>query len=238
MTPLFKLSATADWNFKLTHNLQVSSISPQNDLQVTGINLKENWSMAIKNAIILGNNSDQAIKSMEFFDLVVDQLESHNLTTTLAPEFRDSVVIRNIVIPLSHAAKDQTSWHHQVRLMNHRLEYHEISRIFDHMAAWYHIITKTRGPTVILESNVRLLRTLPYHLPRNSIIGLDTGGKLHEHNLNYKVMPGVWAYSIDQFAARKMFDRVIEQGIREPLELMFRADQQLIVLGSSCARQV
>ena len=232
MTPLLKLSATADWNFKLKHNLRVSSINPQNDLTVKGLNLEENWSMAIKNAIILGNDSDQAIKSVELLNLVVEQFESHNLTTTLAPEFRDSVVIRNIVIPSSHAAADQKSWHHQVRLMNHRLEYHEISRIFDHMAAWHHIITKTRVPTVVLESNVRLIRTMPYHLPRNSIIGLATEGKLHEHNCNYKVMPGVWAYSIDQFAARKMFNRVIEQGIREPLELMFRADQQLIVLGT------
>jgi len=30
----------------------------------------------------------------------------------------------------------------------------------------------------------------------------------------------------------------MEQGIREPLELMFRADQQLIVLGSTARRVV
>lgn len=229
---------TSDWDFLTDHIGRISSIHPKNDMEVTGINLVKNWGATVRHAVIIKNShSDLAYKSAEFHKLEVIPIETHNLTTSLAVEYRDQVVFKNIVIPSGTPLSNGTSWHHQVKNMNHRLEYSEISRIFDHMAAWHHIITVSQTPAVIMESNVVLNKLIPYHLPRNSIIGLDTGGKLHIHNTNYRVMPGVWAYSIDQFAASRMFNRVIAQGIREPLELMFRADQQLIVLGT-CAYRI
>ena len=238
MKPVFSISSNDEWDVKIAHNLRSNRVNYYNDLAVKGLNLEESWAMIINRAMVIsGEGSELACESARAFGLDVDQIESHNITNTLAAEFRDSLVIGNIVIPLSHADMDQASWHHQVRLMNHRMEYAEVARVFDHMAVWHHIITRTRVPTIVLESRARLDESVPYHLPRNSVIGLDTGGELHQHNVNYRVMPGVWAYSIDQFAARKMFNRVLEQGIRDPLELMFRADQQLIVLGS-CAHRV
>ena len=237
MKPVFSISSLADWDSKISHNLRSNRVNYYNDLAVKGLNLEESWAMIIDRAMVIsGEGSELACESARAFGLDVDQIESHNITNTLAAEFRDSLVIGNIVIPLSHADVDQTSWHHQVRLMNHRMEYAEVARVFDHMAVWHHIITRTRVPTIVLESRARLDESVPYHLPRNSVIGLDTGGQWHIHNKNYRVMPGVWAYSIDVSAARRMFNRVLEQGIREPLELMFRADQQLIVLGSMAKR--
>ena len=228
----------SEWDLMVDHSYRISSVTPNNDLQVDGMNLVDKWTVDIKDALVIKNSpSQQAVTSADKCGLRVRTVDSYDLTTILPAEYQSSVVFKNIVAPPGHPASiNKTSWHYQVRNMNHRLEYKEISRIFDHMSAWNHIITVSRVPTIILEADVFLHSALPVHLPRNSVIGLDTGGQLHIHNKNYRVMPGVWAYSIDVSAARRMFNRVLEQGIREPLELMFRADQQLIVLGSMAKR--
>ena len=211
----------------------------RNDMTVTGMNLVEDWTVEIKHALVIGNGHTlKARWSARLLGLEVTELESHELTTTLPPDYRDRVEIKNMVLPIGYQCAHHGVWQDQVRNMNHRLEYREVCRIFDHMSAWHHIITQATGPAIVLEDDVTLKQALPVHLPRNSIIGLDTGGKLHVHNTNYRVMPGVWAYSIDHSAARRMFNRVMEQGIREPLELMFRADQQLIVLGDVATRSL
>lgn len=240
MRPLHTRSEyNSDWDYITDHRQRISSVTADNDMEVQGINLQEKWGATVQHALVINNSSStRARTSAQSHNLTVVDIETHDLTLMLPPEYRDQVKIRNLVIPKGHQlGPDTRSWHHQVRNMNHRLDYREISRIFDHMSAWHYIITVSRTPAVIMEANVELDRLIPYHLPRNSVIGLDTQGQLYAHNTNYRVMPGTWAYSIDQFAARRMFNRVMQQGIREPLELMFRADQQLIVLGS-CAHRV
>lgn len=232
MKPLSINTSTDSWDHVGDYALQ--GMNGYNHIEVEGLNFLENWTVRIQQAIIINNsNSDLAQTSAVEHGLKVIEMESFDLSINMPKKYRDELKIKNIVVPQSH---HRESWHDQLRIMNHRLEYHEVARIFDHMTAWSWIVGKLRTPTVILEANVWLHRMLPIHLPRNSVIGLDTGGELHVHNRNYRVMPGVWAYSIDQFAARRMFNRVMEQGIREPLELMFRADQQLIVLGNTASR--
>lgn len=217
--------------------IKLQCINPANDIGITGINLEESWTNDVQNAIVItGVGYESTVESAKANNIAVKVIESHDLTSTLAPEYRDSIEIKNIVIPASHNM-GSISWHHQVRLMNHRLEYREVSRVFDHMSAWHHIMTVDRRPTIVLESCARLDRIIPKHFPRNSIIGLDTQGEWSNYNCNYRVMPGVWAYCIDQFAARRMFNRILDQGIRDPIDLMFRGDQQLIVLGKSFAHK-
>jgi len=235
MRPLYFVNTSTDGWSGLGNDYVLQGIKSQNYMEVEGLNLLENWEVKIQQVIIINNsNNDIANKSSVHHKLTITELESYDLTCKLPNEYCNELKLKNILVPRSHA---QESWHNQVRIMNHRLDYSEVTRIFDHMTAWSQIVSKIRTPTIILEADVCLHHALPIHLPRNSIIGLDTGGQLHIHNKNYRVMPGVWAYSIDQFAARRMFNRVMEQGIREPLELMFRADQQLIVLGSRLASQ-
>ena len=233
MRPLYFVNTSTDnWELLATDYI-LQGINHMNNMEVQGLNLLENWELKINQVIIINNsNHDIAKKSAEYHNLKITELESYDLTCKLPSEYQSELKLKNIVLPHSHVRE---SWHDQVRIMNHRLDHSEVARIFDHMTAWSQIVSKIRTPTIILESSACLHHALPIHLPRNSIIGLDTDGQLHIHNKNYRVMPGVWAYSIDQFAARRMFNRVMEQGIREPLELMFRADQQLIVLGSQLA---
>lgn len=232
MRPLHINTSTDNWD--QVSDYAFHGINGQNHMEVEGLNLLENWEVKIEQALVINNSdNDIARKSAAHHGLRVIDIESYDLTCKLPNKYRNELKIKNIVTPQSHLHE---SWPNQVRIMNHRLDYSEVARIFDHMTAWSWIIGRIRAPAIILEADVCLHHTLPIHLPRNSIIGLDTGGQLHVHNRNYRVMPGVWAYSIDQFAARRMFNRVMEQGIREPLELMFRADQQLIVLGSTASR--
>lgn len=214
--------------------IKLLGVNSHNHFNVTGLNLEELWEIDIRNALVItGPGAELAVQSAQDWHLEVDLIESHDLTGSIPIKYRDSIEIQNIMSPTD---TDQPSWHHQIRLMNHLLDYREVTRVFDHMSAWYHVITRTQRATIVLESTARLDYPLYTHLPRNSIIGLDTKLKWLDHNRNYRVMPGVWAYSIDQCSARRMFNRVLEQGIRENLELMFRADQQLIVLDSRAHR--
>ena len=201
-------------------------IHPQIAMEVTGLGLSQSWSYAVQSAyIIQGPTFEDAVSSVKQLHLESIEIASFNFQYKL-PDYYTGIEIKNLVVPPEHTG---LGWVNHVRLMNHRLEYNEVARIFDHMIAWHYCMLTGR-PSIVLESNARL-DSLPkwYHL-RNSILGLDTAGKLHEHNSNYRVMPGVWAYAIDQFAAKRMFNRVMSQGIKDPLELMFRADQQMIVL--------
>jgi len=224
-------SLRRDWNILENHNIL---INPNNAMNVEGLKLISSWKYEITEAaVIQGPGMKDAVTSAESQKLTVKEFNSYNITENL-PDHYQQVEIKNIIVPEGHT---DTAWVNQVRLMNHRLEYYEVARIFDHMAVWNYCITKG-CPIVVLESISRLKSIPNIHIPRNSIIGLDTGGKLHRHNDNYRVMPGVWAYSIDQFSAKRMFNRVLAQGIRDPLELMFRADQQLILLEDHAYRVI
>lgn len=199
-----------------------------NNMTVGGLQLRSPWEYQRSQAVVIsGPTAESAVLSAQAQGLTVQQFESYNLVQQLPESYHAAVEIRDILVPTSHT---DTSWVQHVRLLNHRMEYFEVARIFDHMTAWNHCISIGQ-PVVVLESAARL-RSLPgqEHFPRNSIIGLDTQGQWHRHTENYPVMPGVWAYAIDQSAAKHMFNRVLSQGIRDPLELMFRADQQLILL--------
>ena len=213
------------WNLLENHSML---IHPQIAMQVTGLGLTQPWERSVQAGFVIrGPKFEGAVASIRAANLESIEIASYNFRDTL-PENYKGVEIKNLIVPPEH--KD-LGWVNQIRLMNHRLEYHEVARIFDHMTVWHHCMVKGQ-PHIVLEANARLTsRPDEYHL-RNSIIGLDTGGKLYEHNSNYRVMPGVWAYAIDQFAAKRMFNRVMSQGIRDPLELMFRADQQMIVLAN------
>jgi hypothetical protein len=201
-------------------------IGPRNAMNVSGLSLSHSWLYKIKEAaVIQGPDQQGAIDSAVKLNLTVTEFESYNLINHL-PAHYQKVEIKNIIVPSSY---NNTNWVNQIRIMNHRLDYQDVTRIFNHMTVWYHCITQG-APIIVLESNARLKSAPESHLPRSSIIGLDTDGEFYCYNTNYRVMPGVWAYSIDQFAAQRMFALVLTQGLRDPLELMFRADQRLILL--------
>jgi len=229
MKPLMPLSNY--WNMLEDHSML---INPRNEMQVNGLGLINSWDHKINAvSVIQGPGYEAARESARALNLDVAEFASYNFLTNL-PSYCQGVELKNLIIPPAHQS---LTWVNQVRLMNHRLEYHEVARVFDHMTIWHHCMVQGR-PHIVLESSARLDSLPMDFVPRNSIIGLDTGGKLHEHNTNYRVMPGPWAYVIDQFSAKRMFNRVLEQGIREPLELMFRADQHMILLKDHAHRVV
>jgi hypothetical protein len=207
-------------------------IGPRTLMNVEGLSFNHSWKFKINEvAVIQGREHRGAIDSAINLKLNVTEFESYNVVDSLPSHYKD-VDVRNIVIPPSYT---NSNWVNQIRIMNHRLDYQDISRLFNHMTVWLHCITKGT-PIIVLESTARLKSVPTQHLPRSSIIGLDTDGEFYCHNINYRVMPGVWAYCIDQFAAQRMFASVLVQGVREPLELMFRADQRLILLQSHAYR--
>ena len=150
MRPLHINTSTDFWDRVGEYAHQ--GINNDNHMEVQGLNLLENWAVKIKQALIINNSdSDLARTSAAHHGLDVVALESFDLSINLPPQYRDQLTIKNIVVPQSHPRE---IWHDQLRIMNHRLDYHEVARIFDHMTAWAWIFGQTRTPTVILEANV------------------------------------------------------------------------------------
>lgn len=205
------------------------SINMFNVTDVQGLRLENTWHRDHGLvAIIQGPSMSRARKSAENIELPVKEFQSFNFLDQLTTTDTRGIEIRNIVIP--HAYRDQDmEWVNHVRIMNHRLEYPEVARVLTHMTIWNHCVV-TGTPLIILEHDAVLDSSPGEHLPRNSVIGLDTKGTLTQVNTNYRVMPGVWAYAVDQFSSKRLFNHILSQGIREPLDLLFRADQRLIVL--------
>lgn len=212
---------------KINYNIDHSCIVPlERAIDVNGLSFENSWVYEINDAYVLrGPTFELATKSAQELALLVTEFDSFNLKE-VNPECYEKIDIKNILVPEKYKHLD---WLNRIRIMSHRLEYADVARILNHMVAWFYCTTKGT-PTIILESNARLLSKPHSHFPRSSIIGLDTKGKLHKHNNNYQVMPGVWAYSVDQFSSKRLFDSVMSNGMKEPLELMFCAHQRLILL--------
>lgn len=211
-------------------------INCYNITDVEGLRLENTWAHTYNQAaLVKGVKSAAARASAEKLGLSVSEFESFNFLDQLDSTVNTrGIEIRNIVVPAEYRG---LGWIDHVRVMNHRLDYSEVTRVLNHMAMWHHC-TVVGAPLIILEHDAVLDSTPVTHLPRNSVIGLDTKGTLTQVNTNYRVMPGVWAYAVDQFSSKRLFNQILSQGIREPLELMFRADQRLIVLKDHAHRTV
>ena len=211
-------------------------INVKNFHRVFGLNLFNTWGTRIDTACIIeGPQSSQAKDSVENFNLKIEDIPTFNLLESKENYINRDPVAKDINLlqcPKKYADQD---WVQHIRLYAHSLNYEQVSRILNHMAAWNYCILHGK-PIIVLEHNARLVYPHDVHLPESSIIGLATMGKAHKHNTGWSCMPGVFAYSIDAYAAKSLFNKVLENGIRDPLELMFRDDQYTIILEQKAIR--
>jgi hypothetical protein len=211
-------------------------INEKNFHRVFGQNLFNTWDLKIDTACIIdGPQSPQAKDSVEKFNLKIKNIPTFNLLESTDNLIRLDPVSDDVNLlqcPKKYADQD---WVKHVKLYAHTLTYEQVARIFNHMAAWNYCIVHGK-PVIVLEHNAKLIHPHNVHLPESSIIGLATMGKAHKHNQGWSCMPGVFAYSIDSYSAKSLFNRVLEQGIRDPLELMFRDDQYTIILEQKAIR--
>jgi hypothetical protein len=105
------------------------------------------------------------------------------------------------------------------------------------MIAWDYSI-RNNEPVVILENDAILYREHNFNSIRTNAITLLGDIKLHRHTDNWICGAGVYAYSVDFFSAKNLFNKVMAEGIVNPLELMFRFDEfDLIIQKKACRFQ-
>lgn len=119
---------------------------------------------------------------------------------------------------------DEYSWPYQVKISGQHLTYFDVCRIFNHMSAWDYSI-RTNKPIIILEHDAILHHKHEIMRPRFNSINMLSDMFYHQHNDNWVCASGVHAYALDCRAAKKLFNKIMDEGMINPLELMFRVDQ-------------
>lgn len=209
-----------------------------NTHKVIGMGLLNSWTTSIDTAcIIQGPQFDRARDSVLDHGIKVHEISNFGIYKKLPikdPRMHTVADFFEMIAP--RAYKDQ-DWLKQIRLTSHVMTMAQVSQCLSHIAAWNYSITQGK-PVIVMESFAMLKQAHTEHVPRNSIIGLAGSRGLIKHNLGWHCMPGVFAYSIDQFVAKRLLSQVMTHGIRDPLELMFRADQYMITLERKAVRKI
>jgi hypothetical protein len=118
----------------------------------------------------------------------------------------------------------ENSWPYQVKLFGQHLSYSDVCRIFNHMTAWDYSI-RTNKPVIILEHDSILHDRHDLMHPRFNSINMLSDIFYHQHNDNWVCAAGVHAYAIDCRVAKRLFNKIMSEGMINPLELMFRVDE-------------
>jgi hypothetical protein len=209
-----------------------------NTHKVTGMGLLNSWTTSIDTAcVIQGLEFERARDSVLSHGMSVHEISQFGIYKKLPikdPRMHVGADFFEMIAPRAYRDQD---WVKQLRLTSHIMTLAQVSRCLNHVAAWNYSVTEGK-PVIVMESTAILKQAHTEHVPRNSIIGLAGSHGLIKHNLGWHCMPGVFAYSIDQFVAKRLLSQIMTHGIRDPLELMFRADQYMIMLEHKAVRKI
>lgn len=118
----------------------------------------------------------------------------------------------------------ENSWPYQVKISAQHLSYYEVCRILNHMSAWDYSI-RTNNPVIILEHDSILHDRHDLMHPRFNSLNMLSDMLYHQHNDNWVCASGVHAYALDCRMAKRLFNKIMSEGIINPLELLFRVDE-------------
>ena len=197
---------------------------------VTGLNLMNNYDISISEiCIINGPNLKNITKELshleKFKTKTFTSFNMFNNMLDIDQSVRENTEISKIACPTEY--KD-LSWINHIKLMNHNMDYAQVTRILDHMVIWHYCIV-TGNPVILLETDATPFILVDTHFPRNSIISLSKNSEFYHLNDNWVCMQDVKSYVIDSFSAKTLFNNIMDNGITDPIELIFRIDKYNIV---------
>jgi hypothetical protein len=202
-----------------------------NSHTVTGLNLMNNFdhNRISKICIINGPQVETVKNKVDKLDnFSVEVFTSFNLFNNVwgvDESIRQNTEISKIACPPKYK---NLEWINHVKLMNHNMDYDQVTRILDHMIIWHHCIVGNE-PVILLENNANPHALISNHFPRNSVISLSADSEYYYHSDNWVCMKDVSCYGIDPFSANALFNEVMRSGIINPIDLMFRIDKQNVV---------
>lgn len=176
--------------------------------------LKVNWDIEVKDVLLIDSlTQNKTLSEQSAINLGYKVVTLEMFSSSWNTKNREFVLIN---------PNTDVSWVNSVINMNCSLGGTYVARILNHMLAWDYCI-KAGKPVIVLEAGSVINTPIHEHLPRNSIIDINNK-ELHYVNSNWACLKGIDCYGIDQFVAKKLFNHILDQGIRDPLHLMLRDD--------------
>jgi hypothetical protein len=193
---------------------------------VNGLNLSLVVEDIIDTALIISGphtmRAKQSVENLGYKPVVVSSFyypDKFALNISLKDYYSESFSC--VEIPIGFV---ENSWPYQVKMLAQHLTYYDVCRIFNHMSAWDYSI-RTNKPIVVLEHDAVLHDKHHFMHPRFNSINMLSDMFYHQHNDNWVCGSGVHAYAIDCRAAKKLFNKIMGEGMINPLELLFRVDE-------------
>lgn len=202
---------------------------------VNGMNLETDFNDTIEKALIIpGPLKNRAMESARILKIQPVLLDSFYFPDRFNcnPVDYMSDAFRCVEIPRSF---DANSWPHHIKLYSQQLNYYQVCRILNHMIAWDYSV-RNNEPVIILENDAVLLSRHKHNNMRFNSITMLADTEYYYHNNNWICAKGVYAYAIDAFTAKNLFNKVMTEGLVNPLELMFRIDELNISLAKKACR--
>lgn len=185
--------------------------------------------------IIQGPMSVRAIESARANNITPVIIESFNYMdridpSAISPSDYNNLEIKNVFASDTY---NNQEWCNHVRLRA-RLTHNQVCRILNHMAAWS-VCMQLTTPCIVMEHNSILLSPKIDHIPKSSIHCLSNNEPFFL-NSNWACMGEPFAYSVDCHSAKRLFNKVMIEGIIDPIEYMIRTDEFMIVFGRQACR--
>lgn len=223
-------------NFNKMVKYPKDQASIKSKVDVSGLNLPLSVKDDIEDVIVFeGPCARRAIDSANNLGLNVIVLPSFFYADKFAGiSVRDynADVFSKIIAPKNYT---EDSWPYHVKLLSQNLTYYDVCRILNHMSAWDYSI-RTNKPIIILEHDAVLFQKHDFIYPRFNAINMLGDNFLHYHNNNWICGKGVYAYALDCIAAKALFNKIMYEGLINPLELLFRIDEFNVSLFKKACR--
>lgn len=176
--------------------------------------LKVSWDTEVKDVFLISDiNKDKTLSEQNASSLGYNITIPDTFKTEWNMPDRQFFIIK---------PNTEVSWVTSIINMNCNLGGTCIARILNHMLAWDYCI-KVGRPIIVLEAGSIINVPIYEHLPRNSIIDINNKDLYYVNN-NWASLKGVDCYCVDQFMAKKLFNHILDQGIRDPLHIFIRDD--------------
>lgn len=204
-------------------------------IYVHGMNMETEFNDNITKALIIpGPFQQNAEESCKKFNLKTEVLDSFYYPDKVKANFENykSDAFRVVETPKSLS---NDSWPQHIKLYSKQLTYFEVCRILNHMIAWDYSV-KNNEPVIILENDAVLLEEHTYNPIRFNSITMLGDISYHYHNNNWICAKGVYAYAVDPFVAKNLFNKIMSEGLINPLELIFRLDEFNVVIQKKACR--
>lgn len=170
-------------------------------------------------------------KYLAMADRVIESCNQHGLNAYKWEAFDGLKHPNRLTIPQSLFNQTHVSL---LKVNNFNLTSAEVGNFYSHYTLWCHCVCIDK-PIIILEHDVRFIKSYTEHIYRNCIVYLgayddkEIMPAAYLNNYDYPVIRGTHAYSIDPYVARNLISHVIKEGVCRNIDVTIRSDHFAVI---------